>query len=79
MPTVLRQQGYRFYFYAGDQEEPAHVHVEKGESDGKVWLEPNIKVKYLNQFKAQERKDIMRIINENIDLLKAKWYDFFQQ
>ena len=79
MPTVLRQRGYRFHFYAGDREEPAHVHVERGDSDGKVWLTPTIAAAYLHGFKAQERKEIMQIINENIELLKEKWNEFFQE
>lgn len=29
MPTVLRVGPYRFFFYAGDRSEPAHVHVER--------------------------------------------------
>ena len=79
MPTIYQEKGYRFFFYAGDRHEPAHVHVEKGEKDGKVWLEPEVKAKYLNDFKAQERKEIMRITNENVELLKTRWYEFFQQ
>ncbi|MCO6455665.1 MAG: DUF4160 domain-containing protein [Pirellulaceae bacterium] len=38
MPTVLRVGPYRFFFYAGDGDEPAHVHVERDDSEAKVWL-----------------------------------------
>jgi Domain of unknown function (DUF4160) len=30
MPTILRINGYRFFFYSNENDEPAHVHVEKG-------------------------------------------------
>lgn len=30
MPTVLRIEGYRLYFYSREPNEPAHVHVDKG-------------------------------------------------
>jgi hypothetical protein len=33
MPTVLRLGPYRFFFYAGDGEEPLHVHVERDDSE----------------------------------------------
>ena len=79
MPTVLREHGYRFHFYAGDQEEPAHVHVERGDNDGKIWLEPEVNAQYFHGFKAQERKEIMRIVSENADMLKARWDEFFQK
>jgi len=29
MPTVLQIGPYRFFFYAGDRDEPPHVHVER--------------------------------------------------
>jgi hypothetical protein len=38
MPTVLRHKGYRFFFYSNEGDEPAHVHVRKGDSEAKVWL-----------------------------------------
>ena len=30
MPTVLRWNGYRFYFFSNERGEPAHMHVDKG-------------------------------------------------
>ncbi|WP_424585182.1 DUF4160 domain-containing protein [Tunicatimonas sp.] len=36
----MLKKSYRFFFYAGDREEPVHIRIEKGEKDGKVWLEP---------------------------------------
>ena len=40
MPTVLRDGPYRFFFYAGDRNEPLHVHVERDENVAKYWLDP---------------------------------------
>ena len=31
VPTVLRIGPYRFFYYAGDRDEPAHIHVERDE------------------------------------------------
>jgi hypothetical protein len=30
MPTIFRLDGYRFYFYSHEPNEPPHVHVDKG-------------------------------------------------
>ncbi|MFW5700941.1 MAG: DUF4160 domain-containing protein [Cyclobacteriaceae bacterium] len=79
MPTILYLNGYRFYFYAGDENEPAHVHVEKGGGTAKIWLEPEINAKYFYSFKNQERKEIMKMVEENYDLLKSKWYEYFSK
>jgi hypothetical protein len=40
MPTIFRLDGYRFYFYSHEPNEPPHVHVDKGGASMKVWLEP---------------------------------------
>jgi len=40
MPTVLRLGPYRFFFYAGDADEPPHVHVERDRNTAKFWLDP---------------------------------------
>ncbi len=38
MPTILRIGPYRFFFYAGDRDEPQHVHVERDDRIAKFWL-----------------------------------------
>jgi hypothetical protein len=39
MPTVLRAGPYRFFFYAGDRDEPPHIHVERDDHTAKFWLD----------------------------------------
>jgi len=31
VPTVLRVQGFRVYFWSREPNEPPHVHLDKGE------------------------------------------------
>jgi Domain of unknown function (DUF4160) len=40
MPTVLRSGGLRFFFYSLENDEPAHIHVERGDATAKYWLDP---------------------------------------
>src|ERR1035437_10300736 len=40
LPAVLRSGPYRFFFYSADRDEPPHVHVERGDSEAKFWLNP---------------------------------------
>ncbi len=42
MPTVLKVGPYRFFCYAGDRDEPHHIHVERDEKVAKYWLDPII-------------------------------------
>jgi len=40
MPTVLRWEGFRFYFYSHEPNEPPHIHVDGGGASAKFWLRP---------------------------------------
>jgi hypothetical protein len=76
MPTVLRSGSYRFFFYAGDQDEPPHVHVERGDNLAKFWLEP-VRIQRSGGFTRKEINTINRLVEENAEFLIGKWNDFF--
>jgi hypothetical protein len=35
VPTILRAQGYRFFFFSNEGDEPPHIHVERAECAAK--------------------------------------------
>ena len=76
MPTVARINGYRFHFYASDHSEPVHIHVSKGNGYAKIWLEP-LEPLYFYDFKSQEQRQIVLIAEENLELFKTKWHEYF--
>lgn len=39
MPTLLVQEGFKFFFYANEHL-PMHIHVSKGNGFAKIDLEP---------------------------------------
>jgi hypothetical protein len=78
MPTVLLIQGFRFFFFSADRVEPIHVHVKRGDGDGKIWLTPSVKPAYLVGFTSQEEKRILEIATENRELIIAKWHEYFE-
>jgi hypothetical protein len=77
MPTLLRLNGIRFFFYSNENEEPIHVHVEKGDAHGKIWLEPSLEVDYLDGFSNSEQKNILEAIHENSENFKTTWNEYF--
>jgi hypothetical protein len=80
MPTILREKGFRFFFYTrGEINEPIHIHVEKGEGYGKIWLEPEFAIAYLEGFTRAEERDIVRIARSNIESFKREWHEYFNQ
>jgi hypothetical protein len=79
MPTALLINGLTFFFYSNENNEPAHVHVTKGNADGKIWLEPALNVAYMHGFTNGEQRDIQEIAMLNYELLKTKWHEFFNK
>ncbi len=40
MPTVLRVDGYRFFFFSNEGNESPNIHVQQAERYAKYWLQP---------------------------------------
>jgi hypothetical protein len=78
MPTVFYFKGYRFYFFSRENDEPVHVHVEKAEASAKFWLLPEVREEYSYGFTGKQRKEIKKIILDNLDTLKTAWYEHFK-
>lgn len=76
MPTVLRAGPYRFFFYAGDKDEPQHIHVERDDKIVKFWLEP-VRLQSSGGFNRIEVSRIHNIISENHAKLLEAWNEYF--
>jgi hypothetical protein len=76
MPTVLRVGPYRFFFYAGDQEEPPHIHVERDDAEEKFWLDP-VRLARSHGFNSKELNALKKVAVENESLLLERWNEFF--
>ena len=80
MPTVLRRDGFRFFFYSneGNPREPPHVHVRLAGAEAKVWLRPEISVAYNDGFDARALARLVRLIEANRDPIEQAWNEFFR-
>ncbi len=76
MPTVLRENGYRFYFYSHEPNEPPHIHVDKGEATIKIWLE-SLEVTKSRGFRAHEISGIVKMVGKHRHLFREKWHEYF--
>lgn len=76
MPTVLRIGPYRFFVYAGDGDEPPHVHVEHDNSEAKFWIDP-IRLERSVGFSSKELRRIEGVIVDHHLQLLDSWNDFF--
>ena len=76
MPTVLQIGPYRFFSYAGDRNEPPHVHVERDRHTAKFWLAP-VRLQKSGGFSSVELNRIQRLIAANREELLRKWHEYF--
>ncbi|PYP84383.1 MAG: DUF4160 domain-containing protein [Blastocatellia bacterium AA13] len=76
MPTVLRNGPYRFFFYAGDRDEPPHVHVERDKDIAKFWLDP-VRLQNSGGFSRTELNRIQKLVEENKPDLLRSWNEYF--
>jgi len=76
MPTVLRIESFRFFFYAGDRGEPPHVHVESDDSIAKFWLGP-VRLCSSGGFNRTEVTRLHKLVEKNREHLLRAWNDYF--
>ena len=79
MPKVFSWRGYRFHFFSneGDPLEPCHIHVQKDKNRAKFWIEPYIYLDYNYGFTSQELNRFRKLIEENEELIRSKWDEYF--
>lgn len=76
MPTVLREAGYRFYFYSHEPNEPPHVHVDRAGTSAKIWLTP-VAVASSVGMPPHELGDIVRMVRQHRERLMEAWHGYF--
>ncbi|MCH5319453.1 MAG: DUF4160 domain-containing protein [Paramuribaculum sp.] len=77
MPTLFILFGYRFFFWSNEHE-PIHVHVNKGESEAKYNVETLELIENFG-FKKNELKMIESILEENKNVIKQRWDEYFNK
>ncbi len=76
MPTVLRYEAYRIYFYSHEPNEPPHVHIDRDNLSAKFWLNP-VSLNRSLGFSSGELRKIERIVQKNRQRLLEAWNEYF--
>jgi hypothetical protein len=76
VPTVHREAGFVFYFYAEEGAEPPHVHADKGDGTAKFWLNP-VRLAWTEGLKVNEVRHALRIAEQQQTKLLEAWNEFF--
>ncbi|MCT7987191.1 DUF4160 domain-containing protein [Laspinema olomoucense] len=76
MPTVLRFEAYRFYFFSHEPNEPPHIHIDRDNLSAKFWLSPISLAKNIG-FNAKELRKIESLVESNQQKFLEAWYEYF--
>lgn len=71
-PTILREKGYRFFFFSRE-EDRMHIHVVCSDGEAKFWLSPDIELAKNCGLTRLQLKEIENIIEVHYDELKNAW------
>ena len=75
-PEVFRREGFVFFFYANEGQEPLHVHVRRAGGYAKFWIDP-LELDISEGLKVQELTKAEDLIRENETLIRRKWHEVF--
>jgi hypothetical protein len=78
VPTIHREKGFSFYFYAEEGGEPPHVHVDKADGTAKFWLHP-VRLAYSENLKTTELREAEKIVRIQQTKFTGKWHEFFRR
>lgn len=72
----MRIGPYRLFFYAGDHDEPMHVHVERDDKVAKFWIDP-VRLQKSGGFNRSEIDRIYKMIEQNNINIEEAWNDYY--
>jgi hypothetical protein len=78
MPTVLRIDGHRFFFYSRETNEPAHIHVQTAEKSAKFWLDPVALARSVG-YNQSELNRLHELVEHYRDTFQEAWDDYFSK
>ena len=76
MPTVLRVDRFRFFFFSNEGDEPPHIHVESAGQYAKFWLTPVTLTRSIG-YNASELHHLRKLVKKNCNLFEEKWDEYF--
>lgn len=75
VPTVFRKNGFRYFFYSGEGNEPPHIHVIGRGGEMKIWLN-SLEISRSFNLAASDQKEAFLIAKENVRMFLDAWRKF---
>lgn len=76
MPTVLRWNGFRFYFFSNEGYEPPHIHIDRAGNTIKFWLNPFGLARNIGFSERDVALFRQKVAEEQAHFLEA-WHGYF--
>jgi len=76
MPTILKLNGYRFFFFSNEHI-PKHIHIQKQQKYAKIDIE-SLQILDNYKFNSKELNEILKIVKENQQKFTKAWDEYFQ-
>ena len=78
MPTVLRIDGFRFFYSnEGHPREPVHVHVMRGAAEAKSWIGPPVAHARSDGFDARTLRRLAEMAEDRAGEIVEAWHGHF--
>ncbi len=71
-------EGYRVGFYSSDEHEQPHVHVLRGGSEAKVWIDP-VSLQHNHGYNERELNRVLELVQRYQADLREMWREHFGQ
>jgi len=75
MPTVLRIDGFRFFFFSNEHT-PEHIHIEKDDMYARIELE-SLRVTDSYNISSKDLKKLIELVVKNKKQLQKEWDEYF--
>ncbi|SMP86261.1 protein of unknown function [Epsilonproteobacteria bacterium SCGC AD-308-P11] len=75
MPTILKIDGFRFFFFSNEHS-PEHIHIEKGDTYARIELE-SLKVTDSYNLDSKDLKKLVALVKKNKEKLQGDWNEYF--
>jgi hypothetical protein len=76
MPTILRIDGHRFFFYSRETTEPPHVHIQTAEKSAKFWLNPVALARSVG-YNQSELSRLYELVEQHRVTFQEAWDEHF--
>ena len=73
---MFRDGPFRFFFFSRE-EERLHVHVQSGDGEAKIWIEPEVEVARNYRLSDQDLNRVLELIVDHEQEIRDAWQRHF--